>query len=847
MHKPGTQFTVEVQPEIPSRLSRLEELANDLYYSWDRHSRGLFYYLDKDLWEDCRHNPKVFLRRVSQQRLEQAATDRAFLEEFQRTLANYDTYHEEIKPGKHEHNLDPENDLVAYFCAEFGLHESLPVYSGGLGILAGDYCKAASDLRLPFVAVGILYRQGNATQTIDDDGNQVTHYFPVQLDELLIKPATDPDGNEVMVSIALPDSTLYVKVWKAKAGHTDLYLLDTDVEQNTELNRAITFELYPADRDNRLKQEIVLGIGGVRVLRRLGLSPTVWHINEGHPCLLLVERWRELVSDGLDFQVALQCTAANTVFTTHTPITAGHEIFDVDMINTYLSGFIDELGIDTQQFMQLGRNEHKQGFNLTGFSLRCSRFHNGVSRLHRDVAADMEQHIWPEIPLDESPLSYVTNGVHVPTFLARQWFNVLDDPGLHNELLNADYWERIDDIPDTTFWSIHLSLKSLLLKECNRLIEQRCSRHGQSRAQIECQTEVFRDHEDVMLIGFARRFATYKRADLLFEDTDRLQRLLNDPERPVILIFAGKAHPHDEPGKQLIKHIHYLSLQPQFHGKILLLEGYDMALARKLVTSVDVWLNTPEYPMEASGTSGMKAGINGVINLSILDGWWAEGYNGRNGWAIHPHKTEKDLGIRRKLEAKELLDILEYEVIPMYFDKSQGYSEAWVKTAKESMKSTIPRFNSQRMAMDYINQFYLQATSVSGELIQNDYAKARQLTEWKENISSQWPGLSIRRADGGQPRIMQGEELIVRIAISLNGLNSRDINVECLMDRANNTNGFEHISCHPLQAVGEENGETIYETRFVPDLTGLINYKLRAYPYHPLLCHPFEMGAMKWL
>jgi starch phosphorylase len=777
----GTNFTVEIQPKIPSRLVRLSELANDLYYSWDRHSRGLFFYLDKELWEQCSHNPKVFMRRVSQQRLEQASNDRAFLEEFHRTLANYDTYNEQAKHHQPGHKLDVETDLVAYFCAEFGLHESLPIYSGGLGILAGDFCKAASDLRLPFLGVGILYRQGNLTQTIDDSGHQVTHYNHVALNDLLIKPALDGDGKEVTISINLPDSCLHVKVWQAKAGQTDLYLLDTDIAENNDGDRAITDKLYPADQDNRFKQEIVLGIGGAKALARLGLSPTVWHMNEGHPCLLLIERWRQLVSSGWEFSAALTMVASNTVFTTHTPITAGHEVYDTEMVHRYLSGFINELGIDIKQFMSLGTNEHSQGFNLTSFSIRCSGFQNGVSRVHRDVAANMEQHIWPEIPIEENPMSYVTNGIHVPTFLAREWFNVLDDPGLNNELLNVEYWERINDIPDKIFWSVHHSLKASLLDEIQRVIEQRCLRHGQSQTQINCQTGLFSSLEDVMLIGFARRFATYKRANLLFDDLDRLQQILNNQKRPVIFIFAGKAHPNDEPGKQLIQQIHDYSQLPQFEGKLLLLEGYDMALARKLVTGVDLWLNTPEYPMEASGTSGMKAGINGVINLSVLDGWWAEGYNGKNGWALHPHIFETNADIRRKMEAKELMDVLEYETIPTYFDKTQGYSESWIKMAKESMKSIIPRFNSQRMVTDYIDQFYLSAISTSAKLQKDNGSNARLLAGWKRNIKERWPGVSIRRLDDGPVNLAQGDELSIRIALNLNGLSNADVNVVCLL------------------------------------------------------------------
>ncbi|MFQ5661592.1 MAG: alpha-glucan family phosphorylase [Gammaproteobacteria bacterium] len=843
----GTLFTLESRPEIPPRLARIEELANDLYYSWDRNSRSLFYHLDRELWEQCLHNPKVFLRRVSQQRLEQAAADRAFLEEYQRALANYDTYHEEIKSLQQLHKLDPDTDLIAYFCAEFGLHESLPIYSGGLGILAGDYCKAASDLGIPFVAVGLLYRQGNLTQTIDDAGQQVSHYHPVKLEDLPIQPARDPDGEEIQVVIDRPESRLVVKVWRAKAGHTNLYLLDTDVAENSDDDRAITYQIYPADHRIRLNQEIVLGIGGVRALSRLGLAPSVWHINEGHPCLQIIERCRELVAGGLQFPAALQLVAASTVFTTHTPVPAGHEVYDIEFIQDYLDGFIGEMGIEAEQFLALGANEHQQGFNLTNFSIRCSRFHNGVSRIHRGIAAQMEQHIWKEIPVEENPMGYVTNGVHVQTFLAREWVNVLDDHGWHNELLSPDYWTRIDTIPDVTFWSVHLSLKSRLYDDCCRFISKRCRRHGYSQAQIDHEIKQLHGDDDALVIGFARRFATYKRATLLFDDPDRLARLLNDPDRPVILIFAGKAHPHDEPGKELIKRIHDFSRQPQFHGRVLLLEGYDLALSRKLVTGVDLWVNTPEYPLEACGTSGMKAGINGVINLSILDGWWGEGYNGRDGWGLQAHVSEQNPERRRWLESKELLDVLEQEVIPIYFDKAPGYSERWVRMAKESMKSIIPLFNSQRMVMDYVKQYYIPAITTSRVLREGDGDNAQQLADWKQNVNKLWPGVSIRRVDDAPATIKQGEELTLRVGVRLNGLKSDDINVECLLGSAADMDEFDAVSCHRLQATDNKKDETIFEISFIPDLSGLIAYKLRVYPYHRFLCHHFETGFMKWV
>ena len=843
----GNYFTIEIQPEIPARLSRMEELASNLYYSWDRHYRGLFYYLDRELWDECGHNPKVFLRRISQQRLQEAAEDRVFLDVYQQALANYDIYHKELKSLKKVHKLDLNRDLIAYFSAEFGLHESLPIYSGGLGILAGDYCKAASDLGIPFLAVGLLYRQGNLNQTIDGAGNQVSHYHPVELNDLPVQPARDAEGNEVYASVNLPPgSEVRIKVWLAKAGHTNMYLLDTDVPQNSEQDRAITYQIYPADIHNRFKQEIVLGIGGVKALDRLGLKPAVWHINEGHPCLQIIERCRQLIATGRDFQSALQQVASSTVFTTHTPVPAGHEVYELEMLRHYLAGQIQELGIRDEDFFRLGADSSNR-FNMTSFSIRCSRFQNGVSQVHGQVASEMEKNIWQEIPVEDNPMGHVTNGVHVQTFLAREWVNALDDPGWHNELLGTEYWERIDSIPDATFWSIHLSLKNALCRDCCSLIEKRSRRNGYSQAQINNETGHLLSNRDALVLGFARRFATYKRATLLFDDPARLERILNNPDRPVILIFAGKAHPHDEPGKELIRRIHQFSMEPRFTGKVILLEGYDMALARRLVTGVDLWINTPQHPLEACGTSGMKAGINGVINLSVLDGWWAEGYNGENGWAIQPHVSEPDQSRRRWLENKELLDVLEQAIIPMYFDREPGYSERWIRMAKHSMKTTIPQFNAQRMVMDYVNRYYFPAIEASRRLAEKSGERATALARWKEAINSHWPGVGLRRMDDNQSAIQQGRELRIRVALRLNGLHSDDIHVECLLGRQSERNGFEPHSCHRLHAVGMDKDETIYETSFVPQLSGLVAYRLRAFPFHVNLCHPFETGFMKWV
>ncbi|MDH5573285.1 MAG: alpha-glucan family phosphorylase, partial [Gammaproteobacteria bacterium] len=696
-----TQFKFEVQPVIPSNLSGLHELANNLLYTWDRRVRRLFYRLDVHLWESSGHNPKVFLRRIAQKKLDLAAEDHIFLEEYHRVLSSFNTYHSKIIHSEIEQHLDINTDLIAYFCAEFGLHESVPIYSGGLGILAGDHCKAASDLGLPFVAIGLLYRQGYFTQTIDSSGNQLAQNKRAHFSDLPIVPALNPLGEKIRVSVQIENRTVQLKVWQATAGHITLYLLDSDLLENAEQDRTITFQLYGGDKTMRIQQEIVLGIGGVRALRALGLKPNIWHINEGHSAFQILERCREHIAAGMDFKSAHELVASGTIFTTHTPVPAGHDIFDDTLIRTYFEPFISQLGISMENFLALGSSKHQSsGFNMTTLALHSSRFHNGVSRIHGTIASQMESDIWPQIPPKDNPISYVTNGVHAPTFLAPEWINLFDMRfrEWRSNLLDPDYWKCLSKIPDHRFWSLRQELKSQMLEFINERVEARCHRNGCSEALIKKITAyTSKPESDVLVVGFARRFATYKRATLIFRDPARLARLLNNPQRPVILIFAGKAHPSDIPGQDLIRAIHEYSLKPEFVGKIILLEGYDMALARKLVSGVDIWLNTPEYPLEASGTSGQKAAINGVINVSVLDGWWGEGYNGKTGWAISPHGQQFDPDYRNHEEAHDLLDIMEHEVIPMFYDRgTQGYSTDWVNISRESMKFCIPHFNSQR-------------------------------------------------------------------------------------------------------------------------------------------------------
>jgi len=849
----GQTFPLQVLPKLPKKVARLEDLTTNFWFSWHRPTRRLFNMLDSELWWKTGRNPKVFLRCIDQGILETAAANETFLGAYRRVLVEFDSYLERGLKAYDQAGLD-DTDLVAYFCAEYGYHESFPNYSGGLGILAGDHCKAASDLCIPFVAVGILYRQGYFNQTIDEHGTQISHYAPSDFYDLPVTQAVDKDGKPLEIEIDFPGRKVYLHVWCAKAGHIRLYLLDSDLETNQEHDRIITHQLYGGDRNTRIQQEIVLGIGGVRALRALGLRPTVWHINEGHSAFQILERCREGTLKGFDFPCALETIAAGTVFTTHTPVAAGHDIFDHELVAGYFRDYIKDLGIDMQQFLQLGVTPGNHGtFNQTALALRGSRFHNGVSRIHGTVASEMEHYIWPDVPYRENPIRYVTNGVHLQTFLAREWSNLYDmrfGRAWRDELLNEDYWDCIDEIPDHSYWSLRQSLKTELFENVLSRALHQYRRNGCSEVLMERLTHHISSGEsDILTVGFARRFATYKRATLLFSDPKRLSRILKNPEGPMLLIFAGKAHPSDAPGQQLIRTIHEFSLRPEFIGHILLLEGYDLAMGRKLVTGVDVWLNTPEYPLEASGTSGQKAGMNGVINLSVLDGWWAEGYNGENGWAITPHDPHFDPDYRNHEEASELLDLLESKIAPLYYDRnSQGYSESWVAISKASMKSIIPNYNSQRMVRDYIVNFYAPASRQNRKLCADDYKGAKALAAWKARINRAWHGVSLRRVDDARTCLMSGDNLKIEVAVKLGELTADDVVLECIIGTNNEHDTFverEHIRLKPSGAA--QDGEAVFSIDLSPPLSGLQFYKLRLYPSHPLLSHPFETGHIIWL
>ncbi|WP_353222352.1 alpha-glucan family phosphorylase [Salinisphaera hydrothermalis] len=851
----GQKYVLEVQARLPESLSELKALSENLLYAWDRHIRGLFWRMDTALWERCGHNPKVFLRRISQQRIDELAGNAAFLEEYQYVLGLFRTYRDQTsRPSALvAEKLDSEQGLIAYFCAEYGLHESLPLYSGGLGILAGDHCKAASGLGLPFVAVGLMYRQGYFRQQIERDGSQKALFQPHDLRDLPITLVCDDNDAPLQIVVPLPGRDVVVQIWRAEIGHLALYLLDTDVEGNDEADCSITFQLYGGDKKRRIEQELVLGVGGVRALRALGLEPSVWHVNEGHAAFLMVERCREAIAAGTTFEAGLEQVAAATVFTTHTPVAAGHDVFEHDLAAAYLAPYAKAMNLPLEQLLALGQSEQNHtAFNMTTLALRASRYQNAVSRIHRGVTAEMEAHIWPQVPIDESPLQYVTNGVHVQTFLSRQWSYFFDmhAPGWRARQCDHHFWhDLVASIPDQQFWLQRMSIKADMLDYVGNCLARQYRRQGVGEAHIERRLAMLKPTfgRDPMVLVFARRFATYKRATLLLRDAARLAALLNDPERPVILLFAGKAHPADEPGQALIRALVEQSQQPEFAGKLFVLEDYDLAMGRQLVAGADVWLNTPLYPMEACGTSGQKAGLNGALNVSVLDGWWGEGFQGDNGWAITPY-NHSDPEQRDHYEAEDLLDLLEDEVIPLYFNRGHfGYSPGWVARAKASMYTVLPHFNAQRMLLNYIENLYIPATRHGRRLARDNGKPAAELVAWKRRVADAWPGVTLSRSNGRPEQIDSGEPLELHIEVQLQGLSAEDLRLECVMTRVRDDGETEAGICCLLAPENGENGTAIYRLAEPIEVPGRYEYQVRAYPHHPMLAHPFETGLMRWL
>jgi glycogen phosphorylase len=849
---------IEVSPIIPAALARLPELASNLSYSWHRPTRALFEDLDKNLWRETHSNPRLLLRCVSQAALDAVAADSGYLQRYQQVLATYDSYQ-----SQQSANGAP---LVAYFCAEYGLHESFPIYSGGLGILAGDHCKAASDEQLNFVAVGLMYRQGYFSQMVDSDGTQHAGYRDVDPRDLPVESVRDAAGNWLAVQVPIAGRLVQARLWRAEVGHVRVFLLDTNVEGNSAADRDITFRLYGGDESHRLKQEMVLGIGGARALRLLGLAPAVWHMNEGHAAFLAIELLREQLARGLSFEAGLEYVAAQCVFTTHTPVAAGHDAFPEHLFSEHFQGMATAMNVPMERLLALGRSNGGDGrFNMTRLALNGTRRVNGVSRIHGEVSSQLCADHWREVPAAENPVGYVTNGVHVPTFLSSVWAQYLDArlPQWRDRLCDTQCWQALDNMPDAPFWNTAQDVKARMLAGVRVRLEQEYRRKGLGAAQLRHITKLLDPaNPNVLTLGFARRFATYKRAALILHDRERLLRLISNEDRPVLFLFAGKAHPADQPGQQVLREIKQIMLQPEFAGRVVFLEDYDIQLARWLVTGVDVWLNNPIAPLEASGTSGIKAAINGRLNLSILDGWWAEAFDGDNGWGI-PGADAQDEGRRDYLDGAAMLDAIEEEVVPLYYARnSSGLSPEWVRRCRHAMASVVPRFNMRRVVRDYAAGLYLPAAAHGAKLQQDGGAPAARLAEWKQRVRERWAGVSLqevleepRAADPAAP-------LRMRARIQLAGLAPSDLRVEFKARRLlpdarfdpaplcsfghGQPNGqwrAEFTAAGPVAA----DGTAEYEVAAVPPGTGQYQLEVRAYPWHPLLTHPLEMGLIKSL
>lgn len=865
-------FKLEVVPVLPPKLARLEEITNNLWYGWHVPARALFEKMDYELWIRVAHNPKLFLRNVDQATLDKFANDDEFIASYQQVLDSFDAYLADTAARESGRKLQ-SGELIAYFCAEYGFHESLPVYSGGLGILAGDHCKTASDLRLPFVAIGLFYHLGYFSQFIDNEGNQQVQSANLNTEYLPISSVRDEDGNDIMVSVQIAEHTIWVKAWLVQVGHIKLYLLDTAVAQNNPESAAITHQLYGGDNNTRIQQEIVLGIAGVRMLRRLGLAPTVWHMNEGHAAFLGLELLREKLHNGYQLAEATEAVASSCVFTTHTPVPAGHDHFPRDLVMHYLSAFSHELGLSREDFLRLGCEpvgEDNHDFNMTTLAINLSRRMNGVSQIHGRVSSEICRRFWPQIEPHENVMSYVTNGVHVSSFLARQWNDLFDKylgQDWDRNFCDAGFWNQIMAIPDEEFWQVHQKVKSRMLVVVRNALISQHKRNKVSETHIEQLTRYLDpNNPNILTIGFARRFATYKRATLLLNNMQRLREIILNSDRPVVFIFAGKAHPADEPGRNLLRALYQLGDNDEFLGRLIVVEGYDMGLSRRLVSGVDVWLNNPVYPLEASGTSGMKAAINAAINLSVADGWWGEGYEKDNGWSIRPSPHEHDVARRDRDDAQTLLDILQHEVIAEYYDRNgKGYSSSWVRRAKRSMSSVIPRFNTVRFLNEYLDRFYIPASHYGQKMLQDNGAAARSLSEWKTKVKRQWHGVRIWHVSNHTTKLSYDQAVTIQAVVALNGLAPEDLVVELLLARSLYDSEVyvtapdgKAISCSEQNAIptivsyrfqpkqAQDNGEYLFTLDLQPNWCGDLSYKLRVFPYHELLSDAHEMGLMLW-
>lgn len=835
---------VNVKSTLPSELKCLDELAHNMWWAWNYEARNMWKSLDSDLYEEVGHNPVMLLDRLSYERKEAIVKDKAIMESVKQVYKKFRDYMD-VEP-------DATRPSVAYFCMEYGINQVVKIYSGGLGMLAGDYMKEASDSNVNMCGVGFLYRYGYFKQTLSMDGQQIAKYDAQNFNSLPVERVLDENGQPMVVDVPYMNYQVHAYVWAMNVGRIKLYLLDTDNDMNSEFDRPITHALYGGDNENRLKQEILLGIGGILTLKKLGIKKEIYHCNEGHAALCNLQRLIDYIKEGLSFNEALELVRASSLYTVHTPVPAGHDYFDESLFGKYMGGYPQMLGITWDEFIGMGRTnpeDHSERFCMSTFACNTCQEVNGVSKLHGWVSQRMFAPIWKGYYPEESHVGYVTNGVHFPTWTATEWRKVYAkyfDKNYIYDQSNESLWHAIYNVPDAEIWETRMALKKKLVNYIREKFAATWLKNQGDPSRVVALLDSITPN--ALYIGFCRRFATYKRAHLLFTDLERLSKIVNNPERPVKFIFSGKAHPADGAGQGLIKKIFEISQRPEFLGKIIFLEDYDIQLARRLVSGVDIWMNTPTRPLEASGTSGEKAEMNGVVNLSVLDGWWVEGYREGAGWALKQERTYQNQGYQDQLDAATIYSLLENEILPLYYNRNeQGFSEGWIKTIKNSIATIAPHYTMKRQLDDYYDKFYSKEAANFKKLAADNNRLAKELAAWKETVAERWDAIRVvSKDDSALSAAETGKEYTLRYVIDEQGLNDA-VGLE-LVSIKTDKNGEEHIfSKREFKMVGREGNNYTFEATFEPDVAGAFKSCVRMYPKNENLVHREDFCYVKWL
>ena len=835
---------VTIKSTLPKELKCLDELAHNMWWAWNYEARELWKSLDKDLYEEVGHNPVMLLDRLSYERKEAIVKDKTIMERVKSVYKLFRDYMD-VEP-------DATRPSVAYFCMEYGINQVVKIYSGGLGMLAGDYMKEASDSNVNMCGVGFLYRYGYFKQTLSMDGQQIAQYDAQNFSSLPVERVLDENGQPLVVDVPYMNYQVHAYVWVMNVGRIKLYLLDTDNEMNSEFDKPITHALYGGDNENRLKQEILLGIGGMLTLKKLGIKKDVYHCNEGHAALCNLQRLIDYIKEGLTFNEALELVRASSLYTVHTPVPAGHDYFDESLFGKYMGGYPSMLGITWDEFIGMGRtnpDDHSERFCMSTFACNTCQEVNGVSKLHGWVSQRMFAPIWKGYYPEESHVGYVTNGVHFPTWTATEWRKLYAkyfDKNYIYDQSNESLWHAIYNVPDAEIWETRMALKKKLVDYIREKFAATWLKNQGDPSRVVTLLESITPN--ALYIGFCRRFATYKRAHLLFTDLERLSKIVNNPERPVKFIFSGKAHPADGAGQGLIKRIFEISQRPEFLGKIIFLEDYDMQLARRLVSGVDIWMNTPTRPLEASGTSGEKAEMNGVVNLSVLDGWWVEGYREGAGWALKQERTYQNQGYQDQLDAATIYSLLENEILPLYYNRNaQGFSEGWIKTIKNSIATIAPHYTMKRQLDDYFDKFYIKEAANFKKLSANNNKLAKELAAWKETVAQRWDSIRVvSKDDSVLYGAETGKKYTLRYVIDEQGLNDA-VGLE-LISIKTDKNGEEHIfSKREFTMVGREGNNYTFEATFEPNVAGAFKSCVRMYPKNENLVYREDFCYVKWL